>query len=342
MDNQCKVITCTGFYGTGSSAVTDIFSDCDNVCCKGDYEVRILHDPNGVSDLEYHLIENPNRHNTSNAIKLFKKQVDFLSGIWSGKTCERYFNGTYKKLSYEYIRKITEFTYYGKWHGDLLLRGKYYSFVSRCYNKLFSLPKKILHMKHEIGHDLLPKKETAYAGIMDQERFLSATRWYVKELLSCLNQEGFDYIMVDQLVPPTNIKRYGRYVENLKTVIVERDPRDLYLSEKYVWKGTVIPYYDVAIFCKWYKWTRKQCCFSETEDNVLQVQFEDLIYNSETLIKRLLDFAGIHDSHYTMKHFNPEVSRKNTRLWMKYREEETAIAVIEHELKEYLYPYDNV
>ena len=45
-----KVITCTGFYGTGSSAITDIFLDCECVECKGDYEVRVLHDPYGISD----------------------------------------------------------------------------------------------------------------------------------------------------------------------------------------------------------------------------------------------------------------------------------------------------
>lgn len=54
-----KVLTVTGFYSTGSSAVTDLIKECEGVFCKSDYEVRFLHDPDGVSDLEYHLIENP-------------------------------------------------------------------------------------------------------------------------------------------------------------------------------------------------------------------------------------------------------------------------------------------
>ena len=40
----------------------------DNVCCKNDNEIRFLHDPDGISDLEYNLIENPNRHNSSHSM----------------------------------------------------------------------------------------------------------------------------------------------------------------------------------------------------------------------------------------------------------------------------------
>ena len=36
-----KIITTTGFYGTGSSAITDLLSEYNNICCKGDYEIRI-------------------------------------------------------------------------------------------------------------------------------------------------------------------------------------------------------------------------------------------------------------------------------------------------------------
>ena len=132
-----EVITVTGFYGTGSSAITDLLSDCDNVDCKGDYEIRILHDPYGISDLEYNLIENPNRHNTSNAIKKFKWNVDFLSGKWWNKRYEKYFDGKFKKYSYEYIENISEFIYNGKWHWDIVERGYTFWLINRCYNKFF-------------------------------------------------------------------------------------------------------------------------------------------------------------------------------------------------------------
>lgn len=334
------ILTCTGFYGTGSSAVTDIYSDCDNVECKGDFEVRILHDPYGVSDLEYNLIDNPNRHNTSNAIKKFKWFIDFRSSFFSGKTYEKYFQGNFKQISYEFINEICEFKYYGKWHGDLVERGKFFYFLSRSYNKIFDIFKKILHINNEVDHNLLSSKELAYAGTFEEEKFLNATKRYTKRLINVLNKEGKEYVMVDQLVPPTNIKRYSRYVENLKVILVERDPRDLYILEKYYWHGTVIPYNDVKTFCDWYSWTRGQAQKKEEDtDNILKIQFEDLVYKADIMIPMLLKFSGIDLCHYKMEHFRPNESKKNTRLWEKYPNEKENINFIEKELKTYLYAY---
>ena len=55
-----RVITCTSYYGTGSSAVTDYVTEFETVKSLGEYEIRILHDMDGVTDLQYHLTENHN------------------------------------------------------------------------------------------------------------------------------------------------------------------------------------------------------------------------------------------------------------------------------------------
>lgn len=62
-----RVITCASYYGTGSSAVTDFFSEFDDIYSLGDYEYRFLQEPDGIADLEYNLIENNHRHNTSDS-----------------------------------------------------------------------------------------------------------------------------------------------------------------------------------------------------------------------------------------------------------------------------------
>ena len=49
------ILTTTGCYGTGSSAVTDLIREFNCVDCKGEYEVRFIHDPDGISDLEYNI-----------------------------------------------------------------------------------------------------------------------------------------------------------------------------------------------------------------------------------------------------------------------------------------------
>lgn len=34
------------------------------------------------------------------------------------------------------------------------------------------------------------------------------------------------------LIPTSNISRYVRYVQDLRVIVVDRDPRDIYLMEK--------------------------------------------------------------------------------------------------------------
>ena len=332
-----KVITCTGFYGTGSSAVTDLFSDCESVECKSDYEIRILHDPYCVSDLEYNIVENPNRHNTSNAIKKFKWNIDFLSGTWWNKRYEAYFDGKFKKLSYDYIDSLCAFKYYSKWHWDIVERGYTFWVLNRCYNKVFSLIKKMLGRSNDVNHNLLPKDELAYAGICDEHHFLKQTRKYVDDLLRAINKHNKDIIFVDQLVPPSNFTRYSRYVNDLKIIVVDRDPRDLYLLEKVVWKGKVIPCYDPVVFCKWFKWTRNMYEKSVTPPNVMKIQFEDLVYKFDETRQLLFEFADIDMKSYKMKHFDPSISKKNTRLWEKYTSFSSDIEYIEKELADYCY-----
>ena len=51
----------------------------------------------------------------------------------------------------------------------------------------------------------------------------------------------YDSVMVDQLIPSSNIDRYTRYFDDIKVVVVERDPRDVWMCERYVWREGVIP-----------------------------------------------------------------------------------------------------
>lgn len=335
-----KIVTTTGFYGTGSSAVTDLLSEYDNVKCKGDLEIRIAHDPYGISDLEYNLIENPNRHNSSNALKKFKAMIKRLHGTFFSKIYEDYFNGKFELYSQEYIQKLIRCEYYGKWHYDIIERGNVFYFLSRSYNKIFTLLKKLCHIQNEVGHSLLPKNEMAYITITEEADFLKATKDYFDKLLKEINPENKKFVMVDQLVPPSNIIRYERYFSDLSTIVVDRDPRDIFLLEKCCWKGHIIPYYDVNKFCQWYRWTREQ--YENTDKgNSIKIQFEDLIYKYEDTVDKIETFLGLDPDFHNRKFSKliPEHSKKNTKLWEKYNAYTNEIQFIEKHLKKYCYNY---
>ena len=63
----------------------------------------------------------------------------------------------------------------------------------------------------------------------------------IRDRLTIANKEHKPYLMVDQIVPPSNIQRFVRYFKDIKVIVVDRDPRDLYILAKYVWKDPVVP-----------------------------------------------------------------------------------------------------
>lgn len=80
-----RFISCVSYYGSGSSAIIDFVSEYNSVYSFTDEELWLVQGPDGMSDLEYNLVENFNRHNSGHAIKCYRKLVDFYCGNLFGK-----------------------------------------------------------------------------------------------------------------------------------------------------------------------------------------------------------------------------------------------------------------
>lgn len=337
------ILTTTGCYGTGSSAVTDIVKEIEGVTCVSDNEIRLLHDPDGVSDLEYSLIENPNRHNSSHSVKRFKKKMQEMDHILFVKRFHKYFGDGFLEVINKYIEKITLNHYRGSWHYDVYDRGKLFYIFSRTYAKFTSILSKILH-KCINPQDPVLRSETAYLTITNEQLFLKATRELVDDLANLVNRDNNKFVFMDQLVPPSNFERYIRYISDVRIVLVERDPRDVYLLGKEVWKEGVAPVDNIEDFCKWYRWTRELYCKEKFPEEVLFVQFEDLIFNYEETRDKILHHFEI-DSlpcKRQKEFFDPQVSVVNTQLWKKISGNEKEIQYIEKNLNQYCYDFLSV
>lgn len=336
-----KVISCASYYGTGSSAIADYISEFDGVFSLTNEELRFLHDPDGIDDLAFHLLENHNRHNSGHALKRFKHLVDFYDGNIFGRKYAPLFHNRWREISYRYIDALTDFKFIGWWMYDLYDRGPWFYFRKRIANKLLHMtfwrndPERTLNtMKNEI----------TYCSAPTEERFVKLTKAYIEELLVEASG-GAQTVMVDQIVPPSNLPRYTRYFDDIKVVVVDRDPRDLYLLEKEEWKDGVIPHYDVETFVKWYRYTRKHRQTDVFDGAVsLFVQFEDLLYKYETETARLCEFLGLDEAAHTAPRtlLVPERSKRNTRKWLEYPQYAADVAYIEGQLSEYLYDYSAI
>lgn len=336
-----KVISCASYYGTGSSAITDYVSEFDGVFSMTNEEFRFIQDPDGIDDLEFHLVENHNRHNAGHALKRYKRLVDFYNGNILGRKYAPYFHNKWKEISYRYIDSLTDFTFKGWWMYDLYDKGGFFYFRKRIANK-------ILHKtiwRHDPDRALnTMKSEVTYCAAPGEKKFVECTQRYIEELLTEASN-GADTIMVDQIVPPSNLSRYTRYFDNIKVVVVDRDPRDLYLLEKMEWKDGVIPHEDVETFVKWYRYTRAHRLTEVLNpETTIFIRFEDLIYRYDEETERLRVFLGLEEGNHKrpLTKFVPELSRKNTRKWLEYPEVADEVAYIKRELPEYIYDYGDL
>jgi hypothetical protein len=327
-----KKITCISFHGTGSGAVDDFFKEFDNCpSAPSDIECRFLQDPDGISDLEYNLIENPHRLNSGYALKRYLKFAKNMS--W---TYGKIFGNKWLKYSEEYVESLISDNYKGYWHGDLLLLPpitKFIYYSKRALNKL--RPKRL----RKPGYYNYFTKMDYWHSYITREKFLTETRNYIDKLCLLLNPNNEEFVLLDQMVATSNITRYIKYVNDLKVIVVDRDPRDLYIQQM-IAGDHVLPK-DPKVFAKVYRDQRNMIGDIPVEAPVLQIKFEDLIFEYEETTNKIMAFIGEKESHHVRKRqlFNPDVSIKNTQMWLAHPKYKTAAETIEKMLPEYLYPF---
>ena len=335
--NNFLTISCASYYGSGSSAIIDYLSEFKDVKSLTNYEFRFAHDPDGLSELEYNLVENFNRHNSGHAIKRYKKIVDYYSNHLGVKRYEPFFNGKWKQYSYEYIEKLIDFSFPGCWQYDFFDKGPIYEFLAKLPNRL--LQRTIWRNKPD--KNFFFGKNITYASHPTEEYFLKCTKEYTSNLLKEANTTNNKILLVDQIVPSSNIDRHIRYFDNMKVFVVDRDPRDVYLLSKYEWKDEVVPK-DIDLFCKWYKYTRSTQKNENWDEKKLLLQFEDMVYKYDETSKKINDWVGLNaEEHIRIKEiFNPQISIKNTQYWVSHPNCKEEALYIANKLGDYLYNFD--
>ena len=337
MGKKYKILTCAGFGYTGSSIISDFLSEFDNVAMPaGSSELRFLHDFGGVSTLEDALVHNYHKQSSDGAIHQFLKLVDYYSGNFINKKYNRWFDGKYKEISLEFINDITNV----KWSAAIETTWMYKPVIERIfYYQIYSRIKRFLCGGGELSR-FYPSGDFYYS-CPEKEYFEECVRKYLNNLFSIIDpNHSKEYLYFDQLVPPTNVNRYLCYFDDIKVIVVDRDPRDLYIQNKYRVKATWIPS-NLNDFIKLYREQRKNIVKDPQNNKILRVNFEQAIYHYKEFSKQVMDFVGLTEKqHATPKlKFDPSISINNTQLWKKYEIPSTIIRQIENELGEYCYNF---
>jgi len=327
-----KKITCISYHNSGSGAVDDFLREFDGIqFAPSDVEARFLQDPDGISDLEYNLVDNWHRLNSGFAIKRFEKFANYYNHTYS-----LIFGSEWKNQTKQYVQKLIDFSFPGYWHADVRLQND----ISQLIYKLKRGISKLSPQKYRKSPDYnYYPNLISYHSRPDRETFYRITRDFCENLCNSISHEGTEYIVLDQCVSTTNISRYLNYIDDLKVIIVDRDPRDLFIQG--IRGNTHVLPHNPSLFAVQYMDMRFSIDEELKNPNVIKIQFEDLIYNYDQTTKLICDFLGLDPEKHIRKKefFNPAISIKNTQMWKRDKGLNMEINELEKKLKKYFYEF---
>lgn len=336
-----KIAIPCGYMGSGSSAITDILSELNSfINLNGDFEYILMHCPDGIFDLEDKLLLGNNVIRSDEAIYRFEKRINSLYNLknfWPGMYKKR-ISADFLSITNDFIKSITDFKHEDNVYWYFQQIPDSLSMQIKCYLERFLFSK--------IRNNSI-KPVLKYRGMrisyVERNEFYKCAQKYLFDFFKLLGIEEHN-IILDQFLLPHNLFRINNYFdENLRVFVVDRDPRDVFILNKYYWlkSGVSVAYpLEVKQFCNYYRKMRQNEIQIE-DDRICRIHFEDLIYNYRNSIKNICNFLDISLSEHAKKFhfFNPKISINNTQMYNKDNSYKAEAKIIEDELSEYMYNF---
>ena len=325
------IISTCGFGNTGASAVLDFLQGYPELQRIADFEFQLFHMPDGINDLKYHLTVSRERIACNCAVKRFERAA--IHGR-VGRMMKQLCGDQYVSLIKKYVNELIQVSWYGCSRYDPSdvtnrsqegIRGAWQTQVNRVLRKT----------NHRFHY---PAFQQRYLAIWDEQQFDQLTQSFFQ---SCLRAVGLDPdkdILMDVLFSAMNPAQGTEFVSNPKTILVFRDPRDMFIraNEHQATNGHT-PCRDAEAFAVYYRSLMEHRIPS---NDVLTVQYEELIYNYFPTTEKIMAFLGFKERPANeFEFFNPDISVKYTQAWKTYPGHETEKSIIEERLSKYLFSF---
>lgn len=343
-----KIVDVTGYGNSGKTAISDYLKDFDTVASFPNHvEFELFRVKNGLVDMYFSLYENWGLIRSNHSLIEFQKLIyrigndsqkyPFYLGNFkaSGHNYNKLFLNQFIPLSNKYLQSLNEISYQSFWP---------YQYFYHSSLKMFFL--KIMR-KFKFYDD------TVLINLTNRNNFLELTSNYINNLFKTVMQEQHKIFMLNNSFD-FNPDPCLEILKNGYSIIVERDPRDIFastlsgldgyvpeiekkinnnLSIKRKFLGTD----DINLFIQRYKQLRLNEKLTNNP-RVFRVRFEDFVLNHEVYSQKLNDFLGIEVKNKKAENvfFNPDNSKKNVGIWKRYKHLPEIIQ-IEKELAEYCY-----
>jgi hypothetical protein len=344
-----KFLDISGYGHSGKGVLTDLFREFYGYNVPHpNFEFNLLRIQGGLLDLKFSLVDNWSPIRSNAAILRYKKLVKRIgpkadlfrpkSLFYSnGMSYDLYFNQKFTDLSIKYINSLISYTYEGDWPYNLIDELPVKQFIQRFEQNIFGWAN---------------YKSKIIVTSVNKNDFILLTQNYLNSLFNEIKKPDETTFVMHNAFEPFHPQNSIEIFENAKSIIVQRDPRDIYASlfldneGHYVsnetsdhWKQKIsfLGAENIDIFCN-RQLIQFQQALIEPNPNILRIRYEDIILKYDQTLNEIYDFLGEEPSIHIKKKmfFNPENSKKNIGLWKKvnrYKE----IQIIEKKLSDFLY-----
>lgn len=342
-------ITTTGYYSTGSSAVYDLlreYSTCtEEIYRDNPVEHILLYMPNGLFDLEDKLLIGNSIHRSDEAMNAFYQAMkDLYENNYQvfGNYKKRYgkrFMAAVERL----IEDLTEYKVKGNWYYDNQMQFSLVHTAASTFHMIRKQPINANYFENISHRDKYSDNVTRYA-FPTETAFYQRASAFIREFFSMAQGNNQGVLLLDHLILPHNVFRLPRYFEDneLKVIIVDRDPRDVYIDilKRQKRDGEMPPVpIDIKDYVRFCRVLRESERLVQLPGQVLRIQYEDLFNKYEETVSLVERFCGFTpDQHKNPgRFFKPSLS--NTFLYQykidtKWTKQ---IKFIEDNLQDYLY-----
>ncbi|MCL1843567.1 MAG: hypothetical protein FWF79_07120 [Defluviitaleaceae bacterium] len=330
-----------GFHHTGSDALCNLLCEFEGTKYLAG-EFRIINRPDGLRNLDTQLNHFGSFESSDIAITRFKQLVDNLIDT---TLFFRHLSNN-KEISF-LTRNFLDTVIQIKWNKKRRLD---YENPKKLWMLVRKYSMKILKMiSHSgIGNN---KVTSLYKSLYNTpcvisifpEDFDFHAKKYITDILSIKGADSNKVTILNKPFHSTDPVSCFKYFENPKAIIVNRDPRDVYIyARKFLGFKELVPTENVEDFINFYRITRQNMPAFANREDVLLLNFESLVYDYDNTIKTLADFIGEGATHSRKgEFFNLEKATSQTQLFKNYPEEYENINKIEKSLPEFLFPFQS-
>jgi hypothetical protein len=312
-----KVLDLSGYMFSGKSAVSDLISEFDGFSVP--YyrtEFDLIRIPHGLMDLKIAL-DNWSWIRSDSALREFMRLTTIMGRTPRGFFQKLFQTGfgyenhypSFNKITQKFIKNITDDSWEIKWPYETASLCPWDIALLKVSSKL-----KRQHAWPEIHYRLCSGDE-----------FKKYSREYISTLLSINCDKNSHTTVTHNMLEPYDPSSGFCFFDNIKSIVVDRDVRDIYITGSTHSDGfnDMVPLYskiigafDIDIFIQRQNILRNKTNYNKNQ-NVLRIQFEDLILNYETTVNKVFDFLEISSKDHVnkMKSFIPEKSAENVGLW---------------------------